>query len=161
MSGGTKSESKFSSSIIKSISGWNIGITGVVFISIFNIVKLNRTKSKIVYPKSRDVKDPKRKGLAQKVEEIIKRTESLSNPKYVPTFWAANVWANTGLWLLKRTFDGHFRNNFARDLLTMEDGGTVSVDWPVEADNLPEDAPIVIFLHGLTASSKYSSVYTR
>jgi len=37
----------------------------------------------------------------------------------------------------------------------------VSVDWPVEADGLPADAPLVIFLHTITGSSQDTSHYTR
>ena len=164
MSGGSRSEI-FLSSGISCVASWQFknlgGITSLVVICLYNIVKLNTTKSKIVHPNSSDISDPIRKKLAKTVEEIVRRTESLSNPKYVPTFWAANTWPNVVLLMMKQRFDIAFRNNFTRDQLTMEDGGTVSVDWPVEAANLPEDAPIVIFLHTITGSSRYTSEYTR
>merc|ERR1711981_823717 len=52
------------------------------------------------------------------------------------------------------------RTSYNRELLTMEDGGTVSIDFPDDS-HLPPDAPLVIFLHTITGSSSDTGHYMR
>ena len=130
---------------------------------------------------SSTVRDPVRRRLAITIERIVQRTPELSNPRYLPTFWAAGMWPNLALLMIKQVMmmimmmivmmimmikqrlDVSFRNRFRRVCLRAGDGGTVSVDWPEDAgaDKLPLDAPIVIFLHTVTGSSSLTSHYTR
>ena len=104
---------------------------------------------------------PYRKKLAVTIEKIVSRTQSLIEPKYVPTFWAANTWSNLLLLMIKQRLDRKYQGQFRRETLTMEDGGTVAIDWPLEADSLSPDAPIVIFLHTVTGSGADIIHYTR
>ena len=130
----------------------------------YNVTRLYLdSRAKLVYVDSNTVTDPIRRRLAVTIDKIVERTSELSNPRYFPTLWAAGMWPNLMLQMAKANFDAKFRNKFRRDSLRMEDGGTVSVDWPddAETDNLPPDAPIVIFLHTVTGSSAFTSHYTR
>ena len=112
------------------------------------------SRGRLVYARSETVSDPERKKLAQTIEKMLEGSESLSSALYIPTPWAAWTWTNTALLVFKEYMDKRYPSAFARDTLTMADGGTVSVDWPVEADSLPADAPLVIFLHTITGSSQ-------
>jgi predicted alpha/beta-fold hydrolase len=93
--------------------------------------------------------------LALSIERILSLSTQLANPRYVPTLWAADTWTNLILFILKQTVDKKWIksiNKANRELLIMEDGGTVSIDF-AEDDHLPSTAPIVIFLHTITGSS--------
>lgn len=114
-----------------------------------------------MYVGSDTVTDPKRKKLAETIEQMVESSESLSSAHYIPTPWAAWTWTNTALLVFKGFLDKKFPSEFSRDTITLADGGTVSVDWPIEAENLPDDAPLVILLHTITGSSQDTSHYTR
>ncbi|KAJ3249120.1 hypothetical protein HDU78_007082 [Chytriomyces hyalinus] len=43
---------------------------------------------------------------------------------------------------------------YRRDLVHLKDGGLVAIDWDVESDRLPANAPILIVLHGLGGGSR-------
>ena len=140
------------------------GITCLLVVCCYNVTRLYLdSKARLVYVNSNTVTDPDRRRLAVTIEKIVKRTAELSNPRYLPTLWTAAMWPNLLLQMAKANFDAKFRNKFRRDSLRMEDGGTVSVDWPddAETDSLPPEAPIVIFLHTVTGSSSFTSHYTR
>ena len=102
-----------------------------------------------------------RQKLAINIEKIVSRTQSFIEPKYVPTFWAANTWSNLVLLMIKQKIDKKYNYQFRREKLTMEDGGIVAIDWPLGADGLPPNAPIVIFLHTVTGSSADIIHYTK
>ena len=110
------------------------GFSSLLVVCLYHCVKISASKNaKLVYVRSEEVlNNPARKKLAETIEKIIEKTNSLSQPQYVPTFWAANTWPNVILLMIKQRFDRKFRNNFKRDTLTMPDGGTVSVDWPLQ-----------------------------
>ena len=130
----------------------------------YNVTRLYLdSRARLACVDSNTVTDPVRKRLAVTIEKIVQRTPELSSPRYFPTLWAAAMWPNLLLQMAKANFDAKFRNKFRRDSLRMEDGGTVSVDWPddAETDTLPPEAPIVIFLHTVTGSSSSTSHYTR
>jgi len=166
MSGGSRTEIVLGSSLSFLASAqFKVygGFSSLLVVCLYHCVKISASKNaKLVYVRSEEVlNNPARKKLAETIEKIIEKTNSLSQPQYVPTFWAANTWPNVILLMIKQRFDRKFRNNFKRDTLTMPDGGTVSVDWPLQDDTLPDDAPIVIFLHTVTGSSSYTCHYTR
>ena len=110
---------------------------------------------------SASVKDPVRRQLAATIETIVRSCPELARPRYVPTFWAALTWPNLLLLMAKQSLEARFRSHFRRDLLTMEDGGRVAVDWAEAGASLPAEAPIVIFLHTVTGSASSSTAYTR
>ena len=97
-----------------------------------------------------------------RVTRLLAVCPALAQPCYVPTFWAANRWTNLALHVFKQIYDkSSLRSNrFQRELLTMPDGGCVSVDF-APADHLPHDAPFVIFLHTITGSPLEVGHYTR
>uniref|UniRef100_K3WWC1 AB hydrolase-1 domain-containing protein n=1 Tax=Globisporangium ultimum (strain ATCC 200006 / CBS 805.95 / DAOM BR144) TaxID=431595 RepID=K3WWC1_GLOUD len=77
--------------------------------------------------------------------------------RYMPTWWA-NGHVQIFLTFLVR----QARIKYKRDVLVLEDGGHASLDWALESSapdaatrtqKLPDDAPIVVILHGLTGCS--------
>ena len=86
---------------------------------------------------------------------------SLNTPQYIPTFWCSNTWANLGLYFVKQLYDKSSwqSNKFSREILTLPDGGTVSIDF-ADDDHLPPDSPVVMFLHTITGSGLVSSLFT-
>lgn len=42
---------------------------------------------------------------------------------------------------------------YERELVRLEDGGTISIDWAVDTHHLPPAAPILIMAHGVTGGS--------
>jgi len=99
---------------------------------------------------------------AQNIERIISCCPELIRPRYIPTFWAANHWANIALFVVKQMFDkSSLRSNrFKREVLTLPDGGTVSIDF-ADDDHIPPNAPFVIFLHTITGSAYETGHYMR
>jgi len=98
----------------------------------------------------------------QAVLRILERCEELRNPRYLPTLWASDTWTNCGLFILKQLVDKSFlrSEDYTREVLTMADGGTVSIDYsPCPA--LAPDAPMVIFLHTITGSARETSHFMR
>eukprot|EP00092_Neocalanus_flemingeri_P027679 GFUD01030044.1.p1 GENE.GFUD01030044.1~~GFUD01030044.1.p1 ORF type:complete len:608 (+),score=112.93 GFUD01030044.1:51-1826(+) len=118
--------------------------------------------ARLVHVDSRKVDNPVRRKLAKHIEGIIDICPELKNPRYIPTFWAADQWTNMALLIAKQRFDKSLlrRTNYNRELLTMTDGGTVSIDFPADS-HLPVDAPLVIFLHTITGSSSDTGHYMR
>jgi len=131
--------------------------------NIFSYQQVQRLlpRGRLVYARSDTMTDPKRKKLAETLERMLESSQSLSSALYIPTPWAAWTWTNTALLVFKGVMDKKFPDRFSRDTISLADGGTVSVDWPIEAENLPDDAPLVIFLHTITGSSQDTSHYTR
>merc|ERR1719347_1073344 len=118
--------------------------------------------ARLVRVRWEEVEDPVRRRLAETVERIIERTESLSRPRYTPTLWAAGSWANLALLVMKQSWDKRWRcSDFTTERILLPDGGSVSVDWPSQSQHLPPDAPMVIFLHTITGSSRDTSHYLR
>jgi len=100
--------------------------------------------------------------LAHQIEKIIKRCPELTMPRYIPTFWAADQWANIALFVAKQVFDKSClrSNRFTREIIKLADGGTVSIDF-ADDDQLPHDSPFVIFLHTITGSAYETGHYMR
>ena len=48
------------------------------------------------------MRDPVRRRLALTIERIVQRTPELSSPRYLPTFWAAGMWPNLALLMIKQ-----------------------------------------------------------
>ena len=91
----------------------------------------------------------------------MSETSSLTSAKYIPTLLAANTWTNIILLMIKQRLTLRFNDSFfTRDTLNTDDGGTVSVDWFDEASALPDSAPVVIFLHTVSGSSREVINYT-
>ena len=44
-------------------------------------------------------------------------------------------------------------NHLNREFISLPDGGTVSLNWPDKQSSLADDAPVVLFLHGMTGDS--------
>jgi len=100
--------------------------------------------------------------LAHRVEQIIQCCPELQLPHYVPTFWAADQWANLALFIAKQVFDKSClrQNKFSREIINLPDGGTVSIDF-ADDNHLPQDSPFVIFLHTITGSAYETGHYMR
>ena len=150
------------------LAGWRLGLAGglagLVAVWSYNNYSLANSRARLIHVASGAVKDPVRRRLAETVERIVETTESLARPCYVPTLWAAGSWANLALLVVKQKWDKRLRSGgFTRDLIVLPDGGTVSVDWPPagETDHLPADAPLVVYLHTITGSSKDTGHYMR
>jgi len=122
-----------------------------------------RSFARLVHGLSSDMRDPVRRILAKQIETIITLCPELSNPRYVPTFWAADRWSNLMLLLVKESFNRYFlRPSWTRDVVTISDGGKISIDWANDpTSHLPSTAPVVIFLHTVTGSSGTTWQYTR
>jgi len=118
--------------------------------------------ARLVHADASKAENPVRRKLAQKIESIISACPELKNPRYIPTFWAADQWANMALLIVKQRWDKSFlrKTKYSRELLKMTDGGTVSIDFPDDS-HLPADAPLVIFLHTITGSSSDTGHYMR
>ena len=137
------------------------GVAGLVVVYCYHYHRLRQRPARLVRVRWEEVSHPVRRRLAETVERIVERTESLSRPCYVPTLWAAGSWANLALLVLKQSLDKQWRSaDLTREQLVLPDGGTVSVDWPAHC-HLPHDAPLVIFLHTITGSSRDTSHYLR
>ena len=97
--------------------------------------------------------------LTRTIEAIIRSCPSLKTPQYIPTFWSSNQWANLALYFLKQLYDkSSWRsNNFSREVLSLPDGGTVSIDF-AEDSHLPPGSPVVLFLHTITGSGLVSGL---
>lgn len=131
-----------------------------VFLCIYHCLQAS-VSAYLVYGDYRTMKDPVRQALARRIRTIVTACPDLSIPRYVPTPWAANRWLNIALLLLKQKVDKYWRGDlFTREILTMTDGGTVSIDF-IDDDSLPDTAPIVIFLHTVTGSSRDTSHFVR
>ena len=113
-----------------------------------------RSIGRLVFLDSSRASDPVAYKLAQQIERIISCCPELNMPRYIPTFWAADHWANIALFVAKQMFDKSSlrSNSFTREVLTLSDGGTVSIDF-ADDDHLPADSPFVIFLHTITGSA--------
>ena len=87
----------------------------------------------------------------------------MASPRYLPTLWAADTWTNCGLFIAKQIYDKSClrRDKYTREVLVLEDGGTVSIDYAECPEEMPETAPIVIFLHTITGSAKETGYFMR
>lgn len=150
-------------SLLSTLQLRNIGgLTSVLAVLCYSYLRnVLDNKARTVFVRSRDVSEPVRRRLAETIERIVSTTPSLSAPQYTPTLLAANTWSNIILLMLKQKLVINKNDNFIRDTLTTDDGGTVSVDWAADAAHLPEDAPVVIFLHTVTGSARELLQYTR
>ena len=86
--------------------------------------RLYRTNTaRIVHVDSSTVENPVRRKLAKRIESIINICPELKNPRYIPTFWALDKWANMALLIAKQRFDKSFlrKTNYTREKLTMTD----------------------------------------
>jgi len=121
-----------------------------------------RNKARLVFADPSNTQNNVRLQLAKKIQSIVRMSPELSNPRYIPTFWASGMWSNMALLILKQRLDKSFlrSTSYTRELLVMPDGGTVSIDFPDDS-HLPPDAPLVIFLHTITGSSSDTGHYMR
>ncbi|KAF4733119.1 Alpha/beta hydrolase domain-containing protein 15 [Perkinsus olseni] len=92
---------------------------------------------------------------SDKIAWIVRRCRTLREG-FWPTFAAFDghsqsamfaVWPGMTLALKRATVE------FEREDLIMEDGGTIALDWAVEAEEIPEDAPVLILLPGVVGES--------
>jgi len=146
---------------------WRWGVTGAtISVSVLSLTAYighrRNNKATLVYLASSDTLEPDSKALTYLVERSISLCPSLSNPAYIPTFWAAGAWSNLLLFTLKQLFDKSSlrTNKFTREVIKLDDGGVVSIDFADDA-HLPSDAPFVIFLHTITGSALETGHYMR
>ena len=94
---------------------------------------------------------------------MLQACPSLASPRYLPTLWAADTWTNCGLFVAKQIYDKSClrRDKYTREVLVLEDGGTVSIDYAECPPEMPKTAPIVIFLHTITGSAKETGYFMR
>ncbi len=92
-----------------------------------------------------------------RMHEIIKRTPSLQS--YKPPFWCKGAFLQI-FWLIIREIIYYNTVKYERNKLIRPDGGTVCIDI-AKADELKEDAPIVIFIHSITGSSNAINSFVR
>ena len=87
----------------------------------------------------------------------------MASPRYLPTLWAADTWTNCGLFIAKQIYDKSClrRDKYTREVLILEDGGTVSIDYAECPEEILDTAPIVIFLHTITGSAKETGYFMR
>lgn len=99
---------------------------------------------------------------AATIDRIVEMCPELRRPRYVPTFWAADTWTNCALFIVKQMYDKSWlrSNSYTREELVLPDGGTVSIDYH-PCPSLPEEAPLVIFLHTITGSAKETGHFMR
>jgi len=131
--------------------------------SVWVCVRLkSRCTGRLVHCKPENTRDPVMKERAVVIQNILGLCPELINPRYIPTFWAADTWTNCALFIMKQLYDKSClrRNNYTRELLTLDDGGTVSIDY-LECSSLPATAPFCIFLHTITGSAKETGHFMR
>lgn len=131
--------------------------------SVWVCVRLkSRSSGRLVHCRPEHTSDPVLKERAVVVQDILGLCPELSNPRYIPTFWAADTWTNCALFILKQLYDKScLRSNlYTRELITLEDGGTVSIDYS-DCSGLPVSSPFVIFLHTITGSAKETGHFMR
>ena len=85
-----------------------------------------------------------------------------SNPQFTesafsPPWWLRNAHAQTMFPSLPWAWRS--RPALRRESLELPDGDITAVDWMIEADSLPDAAPLLIILHGLEGSA--GSSYAR
>jgi len=126
-------------------------------------LSFSQDKDHLVYLRTSGAQTSDEKKLSVAIENIIANCSSLKNPKYIPTFWSSNKWANLALYFVKQLYDKSSlqSNNFTRELIRLSDGGTVSIDYAETESQIPADAPVVIFLHTITGSGKEVGHYMR
>eukprot|EP00928_Gymnodinium_smaydae_P044455 TRINITY_DN29657_c0_g1_i1.p1 TRINITY_DN29657_c0_g1~~TRINITY_DN29657_c0_g1_i1.p1 ORF type:complete len:425 (-),score=48.46 TRINITY_DN29657_c0_g1_i1:247-1521(-) len=98
---------------------------------------------------------------ASRIATIMRSRASLHSPSYVPPLWATSKWLNLLAFMIKQRLFSDFK--LRRETITLDDGGTVSIDWANDETTaaLPENAPIVICLHTVTGSGKSTVDYLR
>ena len=121
-------------------------------VSLASYLKHKRTNmGRLVFLESSKATGSVAQSLAHQIEKIITSCPELNQPRYIPTFWAADHWANIALFVAKQMFDKS-SNRFTREIIKLPDGGTVSIDF-ADDEHLPHDSPFVIFLHTITGSA--------
>ncbi|RHY07324.1 hypothetical protein DYB37_004196 [Aphanomyces astaci] len=81
--------------------------------------------------------------------ESSKLNQFISTSAYHPPWWAMSAHVQvllTVVWPQAKV-------EYSREMLRLQDGGHVAVDWCKGTAHLAEDAPIVLVLHGLTGCS--------
>lgn len=144
---------------------WKVfgSLTSILGSSVWASFRLHSSSvGRLVHCKAESLSDPLLKKRAISIENILARCPELNNPRYIPTFWAADTWTNCALYILKQLYDKSWlcKDNYTREVLTLSDGGTVSIDY-ADCPHLPPTAPFVIFLHTITGSAKETGHYMR
>jgi len=121
------------------------------------------SQGRVVCCKPDDSMELAAKTRATIIAQILQACPSLASPRYLPTLWAADTWTNCGLFIAKQIYDKSClrRDKYTREVLVLEDGGTVSIDYAECPEEMPETAPIVIFLHTITGSAKETGYFMR
>lgn len=122
-----------------------------------------RSQGRVVCCKPEESMELAAKTRATIIAQIIQACPSLASPRYLPTLWAADTWANCGLFIAKQIYDKSClrRDKYTREVLVLEDGGTVSIDYAECPEEILDTAPIVIFLHTITGSAKETGYFMR
>uniref|UniRef100_A0A1I7XDA3 RGS domain-containing protein n=1 Tax=Heterorhabditis bacteriophora TaxID=37862 RepID=A0A1I7XDA3_HETBA len=79
----------------------------------------------------------------------VKKHLPLLEEEYKPTWWCPFGTAQT---IVRQLFRDCPRLPFIRELIDFDDGGVVGIDWLLP-EGCAEDAPIVVFLPGITGST--------
>lgn len=100
------------------------------------------------------VKPPVLACASSKYRLFLERNVPLIKEKYWPTIWCIESRLQT---VIANFFRSHVDINYIREILNLEDGGQVALDWdyPTKAD---ENTPIILILPGLTGDSQASYV---
>lgn len=122
-----------------------------------------RSQGRVVCCKPDDSMECAAKTRATIIAQILQACPSLASPRYLPTLWAADTWTNCGLFIAKQIYDKSCfrRDKYTREVLILEDGGTVSIDYAECPGEILDTAPIVIFLHTITGSAKETGYFMR
>ena len=74
--------------------------------------------------------------------------------EFQPPWWLANRQAQTFYPQFPWAFPKRLK--LRRESLELPDGDATAVDWPIEGDELPLSAPLLVILHGLEGSAESS-----
>lgn len=118
------------------MSTTQITLIAILLIAVVYYFLTAAKKPKLVYEKN------------QRNNALVKNTPALLK-RYFPTPWLFNTHVQLIVLGFVKGFAKPLRYD-GQDVLTMKDGGTVSVDWL--GLNLPEDRPTIVVLHTITGS---------
>ena len=85
------------------------------------------------------------------------REQKIFESDFVAPRWLRNGHAQTMLPIMPWAWPS--RPALRRETLELPDGDATAVDWLVDADTLPDSAPLLVILHGLEGSA--NSSYAR
>ncbi|CAG9330306.1 unnamed protein product [Blepharisma stoltei] len=89
--------------------------------------------------------------------DLIQSVPSLSQGAFYPTPWLSSGSLQTiygiGAKILNEKLEVLSGPNYDREILTLECGGTISIDW-VHSENLKPDSKVLIIVPGLTGGSE-------